>query len=139
MGTTIAGPVCPNVYNGILVSVLNSTPRCLECKGVKYVSGFKRGQVTTDRISSIEIKKGAAPVDSFPEEQLSTQCELQGVLALLAMIETLLRRRERGSIETGCDSDTALKGIRTWLYKTNTTREMLGGVNTNLIRDITTQ
>ena len=41
-----------------------------------------------------------------------------------------------GTIEAGCDSDAALKSIKKWLNKKHATMEMLGGANTDLLRDI---
>ena len=73
--------------------------------------------VSTGQLSTIGIQKGAAPADSAPEEKSSTRCELQGILAWLAMIEKLIGRKTRGTIEAECDRDAALKEIRKWLNK----------------------
>ena len=72
-------------------------------------------QWPTCQLSSIEIQKGATPVDIAPEEKSSTRCELQGILEWLAMIDELLGHIAHGTIEAGCDSETALKGIIKWL------------------------
>ena len=71
--------------------------------------------ISTGRLSSIEIHSGVAPVDSAPKEQSSTRCELQVIISWMATIENLLGRLAKGTIEAGCDSDTALKGIQKWL------------------------
>ena len=71
--------------------------------------------VSTGQLSNIDMQTGAAPVDSAPEEKSSTRCKLQGILTWLAMIEKLIGRKKRGTIEVGCDSEKALKGIRKWL------------------------
>ena len=54
----------------------------------------------------------------------------------MAMIEKLIVHNIRGNIEAVCDSDTGLKGIRKWLYQKYATREMLVGLNANLLLDI---
>ena len=72
--------------------------------------------ISTGQLSSIEIHSGAAPVDIVPEEQSSTRYKLQGILACMEKIEKLLGRRAKWTIEAGCDSDAALKGIQKWLY-----------------------
>jgi ribonuclease HI len=73
--------------------------------------------VNTGRLAGLEIQSGAVPVDSAPEEQSSTRCELQGILGWMATIEKLLGRQATGTIEAGCDSDAALKGIKKWMNK----------------------
>ena len=92
--------------------------------------------VSTGRLSSIEIQKGAAPINIAPEEQSPTRCELQGVLAWLAIIEKLLGSTTRGTIEDGCDSNAALKVIRKWLNGKYVSQEMLRGSNAYLLWDI---
>ena len=92
--------------------------------------------VSTGRLAGLEIQSGAAPVDGAPEEQSSTRCELQGILGWMATIEKLLGRQATGTIEAGCDSDAALKGIQKWLYKKHTTRAIQGGANIDLLREI---
>ena len=67
--------------------------------------------VSTGWLSGLEIQSGAAPVDGAPEEHSSTRCELQGIMGWMATIEKILGRQATGTIEAGCDSDAALKGI----------------------------
>ena len=62
-------------------------------------------------LAGMEINSGVAPVDIAPEEHSSTQCELQGILGWMVTIEKLLVRQATGTIDSGCDSDAALKGI----------------------------
>ena len=54
----------------------------------------------------------------------------------MATIEKLIGWRTKGTIEAGCDSDAALKGVKKWLKENHTTREILGGVNADILRDI---
>ena len=54
----------------------------------------------------------------------------------MATIEKLLGRQATGTIEAGCDSDAALKGIQKWLKKKHATRAMQGGANVDLLREI---
>ena len=54
----------------------------------------------------------------------------------MATIEKLLGRHATGTIEAGCDSDAALKGIHKWLNTKHATRAMQGGANADLLREI---
>ena len=78
--------------------------------------------VSTGQLSIIEIQKVASPADSVPEEQSSTRCKLQGILTWLAMTENLIGHKTRGAIEAGYNSDTTIKGVRTWLNTKYATR-----------------
>ena len=84
----------------------------------------------------MEIQSGAAPVNSAPDEQSSTQCELQGIMGWMATIENILGRQATGIIESGCNIDAALKGIHKWLNKKHVTMAMQGGSNADLLREI---
>ena len=77
-----------------------------------------------------------ALVDSAPDEQSSTRCKLQGILAWIVTIEKLLGRQAKGTIESGCDSDAALKGVQKWLNKKYATRALQGGANADLLREV---
>ena len=92
--------------------------------------------VSTGRLAGLEIQSGAAPVDGAPEEQSSNRCKLQGILGWMATIKKILGRQVTGTIEAGCDSDAALKGIQKWLNKKHATRAMQGGANADLLREI---
>ena len=66
-------------------------------KDGKGRAGWKLA-ISTGKLSRIEIQTGAAPVDSAPEEQSSTRCELQGIFTWLEILDTLLERRTKGFI-----------------------------------------
>ena len=62
------------------------------------VAGWKLA-ISTGRLSSIYIQSGVTRVDSAPEEQSSTRCKLQSIIAWMAKIEKLIGRRATGTIE----------------------------------------
>jgi ribonuclease HI len=54
----------------------------------------------------------------------------------MVTIEKLIGQQATGTIEAGCDSDAALKGIQKWLNKKHATRAMQGGDNADILQEI---
>ena len=85
-------------------------------KGDNGDAGWKL-EISTGRLAGTEIQSGVSPVDSAPEKQSSTWCEIQGIMGWMETIGRLLGNQATGNIEAGCDIDTAKEGIHAWLNK----------------------